>query len=84
MSLKHRLERLESIEQSDFPLGETHLHEVYDGLDNTRETCEKCRAMTEEEYQAWLSGAYSKPGRIKTIEVNLTRKEESSAFEIRK
>ena len=66
MTLEDRLKRLEKravpVEGRAF---EVHFHEGA-AIGNPREFCERCKAMTDGEYRAWLA---DKSGRVRVIEV---------------
>jgi len=64
VTLRHRVERLERRHQVSQRISDVHVHY---GERDPRESCEKCKAMTEKEYRAWL--AKDDGGHIKVIEI---------------
>ncbi len=61
-----RLSRLEDRLKPRAPEIDVHCHDMKLG-DDTRRTCPKCAAMTDEEYAAWQ--AHKPDSRIKWVEV---------------
>jgi len=65
MALGDRIKKLEGRANPKEVQHEVHIHEGA-AIENPREHCERCKAMTEEEHRAWC--ADRSPG-VKIIEI---------------